>query len=262
MLSNNNLKKKLLIGKPVLGTWNTLSSPLVTEIIAKSGLDFQIIDLEHGPFSLDKIHLHVSACENHSNCSPIVRIPSNTDWMALQALDQGAHGIVVPHIENRNDSLNFLSSVKYHPLGRRGFTPFSKAGGFNNDNTSDYVDYANNTTLSVIIIESLDGLANLDEISEHEGIDVIYFGAFDLSQALGYPGQVKHPKVISSIQNGIEIVSKNGKFCGGFVPRSPDDVKWLLDIGMKFITYEVDNSLIFSNYKGITDWFKEETFNE
>ena len=220
-----------------------------------------IIDLEHGPFSLDKIHLHVSACENHSNCSPIVRIPSNTDWMALQALDQGAHGIVVPHIENRNDSLNFLSSVKYHPLGRRGFTPFSKAGGFNNDNTSDYVDYANNTTLSVIIIESLDGLANLDEISEHEGIDVIYFGAFDLSQALGCPGEVKDPKVITAIQRGVEIVNTKGKYAGGFVPQSRDDVKWLLDMGMKFITYDVDSSIIYSQLSDVSDWFKNEVGN-
>ena len=258
MLSNNNLKKKLSSGKPVIGTWNTLSSPLVTEIIAQSGLDFQIIDLEHGPFSLDQVHLHVSACENHSNCSPIVRIPSNSNWMALQALDQGAHGIIVPHIENINDSLNFLNSVKYHPLGHRGFSPFSKAGGFNNDNTSDYIDYANKSILSIVIIESQEGLSNLEEISELEDIDVVYFGAFDISQALGYPGEVKHPKVISSIQRGIEIISRNGKFCGGFVPQSQDDVKWLLDIGMKFITYEVDNSMIFSNYRRIGDWFQEE----
>jgi len=259
MLNNNNLKKKLLSGRPVLGTWNTLSSPLLTESLALTGLDFQIIDLEHGPFILDQIHLHVSACEGSSNCSPLVRIPSNQDWMALQALDQGAHGVVVPHIENANDSKKLLNSIKYHPLGQRGFTPFSKAGGFNNNNTSDYIKYANESILSVMIVESKEGLDNLEQIAEIDGIDVIYFGAFDISQALGVPGEVKHPKVIKAIQQGVNIISRKGKFAGGFVPQSKDDVKWLLDIGMRFIPYEVDSSLIYSSFKGLTDWFNDES---
>jgi len=258
MLNNNNLKNKLLTGNPVLGTWNTLSSPLLTEALALSGLDFQIIDLEHGPFILDKIHLHVSACESSANCSPLVRIPSNEDWMALQALDQGAHGLVVPHIDTRIDSEKLIKSMKYHPLGQRGFTPFSKAGGFNNKNISDYVSYANNSLLSVVIVESKEGLENLEEILEIDGIDVVYFGAYDISQSLGHPGEVKHPEVVKSIKKGVDFVSRKGKFAGGFVPQSRDDIKWLLDMGMRFITYEVDSSIIYTHVGGVADWFHEE----
>ena len=261
MLNSNNLKKKLLSGSPVLGTWNTLASPLVTEVLALSGLDFQIIDLEHGPFTLDNIHLHVSACEISSNCSPIVRIPANSDWMALQALDQGAHGLVVPHIENKRDSKKLIQSIKYHPLGKRGFTPFSKAGGFSNKNISNYVNYANESLLTVAIVESKEGLEKLDEISEIDGIDVVYFGAYDISQSLGYPGEVKHPEVVKSIQKGVEIILKQGKFAGGFVPQSKDDIKWILDMGMRFITYEVDSSIIQTHLGGVTDWFREEISN-
>jgi len=261
MLQNNNIKAKLLNGAPVLGTWNTLSSPLLTEALALSGLDFQIIDLEHGPFVLDKIHLHVSACENSSNCSPLVRIPSNEDWMALQALDQGAHGLVVPHIKNRMDSEKLINSMKYHPLGQRGFTPFSKAGGFNNKNTSNYVSYANDSLLSVVIVESKEGLERLDEIVEVDEIDVVYFGAYDISHALGRPGEVKHPEVVRSIQKGVELITRKGKFAGGFVPQSRDDIKWVLDMGMRFITYEVDSSIIRNHVGVLTDWFHEE-FNK
>jgi len=258
MLKNNNIKAKLHSGSPVIGTWNTLSSPLLTESLALCGLDFQIIDLEHGPFILDKIHLHVSACENSSNCSPLVRIPSNEDWMALQALDQGAHGLVVPHINTRVDSEKLIKSMKYHPFGERGFTPFSKAGGFNNKNTSEYVSYANDSLLSVVIVESKEGLEKLEEILEVGEIDVVYFGAFDLSQALGHPGEVKHPEVVKSIKKGIELVTNQGKFSGGFVPQSKDDIKWILDMGMRFITYEVDSSIIQSHVGNITDWFHED----
>lgn len=258
MLNNNRLKAKLQEGSPVIGTWNTLGSPLVTEVLAQSGLDFQIIDLEHGPFILDQIHLHVSACENSPFCTPLVRVPSNEDWMVLQALDQGAHGVVVPHIPNRQAAERLVSSVKYHPLGDRGFTPFSKAGGFNNRDTAGYVKNANEATLSVVIIESKEGLDKLDEILDVDGVDIVYFGAYDLSQALGYPGEVRHPDVVSSIQKGVELVNRKGKWAGGFVPQSKDDIKWLLDIGMRFITYEVDSSIIYTHTRGITDWFQEE----
>ena len=258
MLSNNRLKAKLQEGNPVIGTWNTLGSPLVTEVLAQSGLDFQIIDLEHGPFILEQVHLHVSACENSPSCTPLVRVPSNEDWMVLQALDQGAHGVVVPHIPNRQAAESMVSSVKYHPSGDRGFTPFSKAGGFNNRDTAGYVKNANEATLSVVIIESKEGLDKLDEILDVDGVDIVYFGAYDLSQALGHPGEVRHPDVISSIQKGVEIVNRKGKWAGGFVPQSQDDIKWLLDIGMRFITYEVDSSIIYTHTRGITDWFQEE----
>jgi 4-hydroxy-2-oxoheptanedioate aldolase len=255
MLENNQLRKKMNKGIPVIGTWNTLASPLMTEVFAQAGLDFQIIDLEHGPFILDQIHLHVSACENSIGCTPLVRVPTNDEWMSLQALDQGAHGIVVPHIDSVESAQNFVNATKYYPTGQRGFTPFSKAGGFNNINTSSYVERAIKETLNVVIIESKDGLNNLEKIVSVEAIDVVYFGAYDLSQALGYPGNVKHPEVIKSIQQGVNIVNRAGKYAGGFVPQSEDDIKLLLDMGMRFITYEVDSSIIHKHTLNIVEWF-------
>ena len=258
MLTKNKLKEKLHAGLPVIGTWNTLAAPLLTEVFANSGFDFQIIDLEHGPFILDQIHLHVSACNIASDCTPVVRVPANEEWMVLQALDQGAHGIVVPHISNIESANKLVSSIKYHPQGCRGFTPFSKAGGFNNKTTGSYITTVNHETITIIIIESQEGLDKLDEILEVEDIDVVYFGAYDLSQALGHPGDVRHPDVIDAIKKGVSTVAKSGKFAGGFVPQSEDDVKWLLDFGMKFITYEVDCSIVYTHVRKITDWFANE----
>jgi len=259
MLNRNKLREKLKSGKPVLGTWNTLASSLVTEVFAQSGLDFQIIDLEHGPFIIDQIHLHVSACETSKNCTPLVRIPDNSDWMALQVLDQGAKGVVVPHINSKESASSFVSATKYHPKGDRGFTPFSKAGGFTNTNIDSYVEKAINETINIIIIESKEGLDSLKDILSVDGIDIIYFGAYDLSQALGCPGDTKNPKVIAAIKQGVDLVNKSGSYAGGFVPQSKDDIKWLLDMGMKFITYEVDSSIIHTHAQGISNWFIDET---
>lgn len=252
------LKEKLRTGKPVMGTWNTLASPLVTEVMAMAGYDFQIIDLEHGPFVLDNIHAFVSACEGKTECSPLIRIPANQSWMALQAMDQGAHGLVVPHIQDKDSAVKLLSSMKYYPVGNRGFTPFSKSGGFSNVNTRAYIDKVNRESVGVAIIESVTGLNNLDEIAEQDGIDVIYFGAYDLSQDMGHPGDVRNVAVVDAISKAIEIVLKNGKCPGGFVAQSQDDVKWLLDIGMRFITYDVDSSTLFRSISCVTEWFASE----
>lgn len=258
MLIRSPMREKLARGEPVIGTWNTLASPLVTEVMAQAGFDFQIIDLEHGPFVLDQVHLHVSACENGTNCSPLVRIPSNESWMALQALDQGAHGVVVPHIQDAQAALKLAQAIKYYPSGMRGFTPFSKAGGFSNQRTAEYVRTANRETIGVAIVESLAGLTNVKEIAAQEGIDVVYFGAYDLSQALGHPGEPRHPEVVAAIRQGAEQVRQLGKCAGGFVPQSKDDVKWLLDMGMRFITYEVDSSILFRHIRDLRDWFAME----
>ena len=244
MLLKTPIRKKLLQGLPIIGTWNTLAAPLVTEVIAQAGFDFQILDLEHGPFILDQVHQHVSACETGTTCSLLVRIPVNEPWMALQALDQGAHGVVVPHVPNAQIARQLVQSIKYHPSGERGFTPFSKSGGFSNHRTTDYVHIANREIVGVAIVESLDGLANVQEIATQEGIDVIYFGAYDLSQALGHPGEPRHSDVIAAIRQGVKQVQQAGKCAGGFVPQSKSDVKWLLDLGMRFITYEVDSSIL------------------
>ena len=116
-----------------------------------------------------------------------------------------------------------------------------------------------NETINIIIIESKEGLDSLEDILSVDGIDVVYFGAYDLSQALGYPGDTKNPKVIAAIKKGVNLVNKSGKYAGGFVPQSKDDIKWLLDMGMKFITYEVDSSIIHTHTQCISNWFIDET---
>lgn len=254
MIKENPLRKKLLAGLPVIGTWNTLASPLATETMAHAGFDFQIIDLEHGPFILDQIHLQVSACESANNCTPLVRVPDNRDWMILQSLDQGAHGLVVPHIDTIDDAKKFVASLKYFPRGERGFSPYTKGGGFSNKKIAGYTELANRVSLGIVIIESLNGLENVAEIAGVNGVDIIYFGAYDLSQALGHPGEPRHPSVVKAIAQAADKVRSVGKFAGGFVPQSQDEVKWVLDMGLPFITYDVDSSILYRHISDLRNW--------
>lgn len=242
-----HVKQKLLNGRPVVGIWNTLNSPKITQIFSFAGLDFQIIDFEHGPLDFNNLFNQVMACTSSTRCSPLLRIPANIDWMALQALDQGVHGLVIPHLENVNDICEFSSFTKYPPAGTRGFSPYTSAWKFDCSNTSTRTVSFNENILRVGIIESLPGLDSIDKFLELDLLDVYYFGAYDLSLALGKPGEPYDPSVLSHIQICIDKVNAANRFAGGFVPQSFVEVEQLLDMGIKFITYNVDSSILYSN---------------
>jgi len=245
-MKKNFVKEKITDGIPVFGTWNTLGSPMVTEVMSHAGFDFLIIDLEHGPFVLSEIHKYVNACESYS-CSPLVRVPGKHDWMIQQALDQGAHGVILPGIETSQDVRDFVESVKFKPQGHRGFTPHTKAGGFTNINAETYPLEANDLTLVGVIIESVVALNNLDSILEVEGLDIVYFGAYDLSLELSSPGDVFGKELIEMISLGISKTIKAGKCAGGFVPQSIEKTKFVMDLGIKFVTYNVDSAILYNS---------------
>jgi 4-hydroxy-2-oxoheptanedioate aldolase len=258
MMQRNYLREKLARGCPVLGTWNTLAAGLVTEVLAHAGLDFLLLDFEHGPFELGLVHDYVNRCERYG-CSPLVRLPADSDWMVLQALDQGAHGVMVPHVDDAEGARALVAAASYAPRGRRGFTPFTKAGGFTNRQAAAYAARANDFVVSAVLVESRRGLESLDAILAEDGIDVVYFGAYDLSQELGAAGDVRAPRVLEAIRDGVRKVVAAGKCAGGFVAESRDDVKWLLDLGMRFITYEVDAAILARPTAAMVEWFAKET---
>jgi 4-hydroxy-2-oxoheptanedioate aldolase len=255
MIENNFAKQKLLKGEPVIGMWNTIGSPMVTEVLAAAGMDFLIVDFEHGPFQMDQVPSYVNACERYG-CSPIVRIPSNAPWMVLQSLDLGAHGVVVPHIDSSNEAQILGAASRYYPRGNRGFTPFTKAGGFTGRTVEQYTARATDFPLVVAIIESREALDDLDAILEQPEIDVLYFGAYDLSQALGCPGEVRSKKVVDAISAAVSRAQNAGKLSGAFVAQSPDDIKWQLDLGLRLITYNVDTAVLLHAVQDIVGDFR------
>ena len=250
----NFLKEKISNKEPVIGTWNTIAAPLFTEVLARSGFDFIIIDFEHGPFQIEKTSDYVNACLIY-DCSPIIRIPHNASWMSLQVLDQGAHGVMLPGARDKLGVDKFIRQIKFEPQGERGFSPFTKSGGFANDDLN-YKQKANELTTTIIIIENLEGINNLDEILELELIDIIYFGAYDLSQDLGFAGEIYNEKLLSIVKPSIQKVLNADKYAGGFVPQNTDEIKLVQDLGINFLTYNVDSSIVYNSVKKNIDMFK------
>ena len=257
-MRKNFVKEKIILNKSVFGTWNTLASPLATEVMANAGFDFLILDLEHGPFILSEIHKYVNACESFS-CSPLVRVPGKHDWMIHQALDQGAHGVILPGVETVKDVKNFIKAVKFKPQGHRGFTPFTKAGGFTNINAENYPQEANDLTLVGVIIETVVALENLDSILKLEGLDIVYFGAYDLSLSLDSPGHIFSDKIVDLISLGVKKTIDAGKCPGGFVPQSIEKTKFIMDLGIKFVTYNVDSAILYNAIKEFLKTIQEQS---
>jgi 4-hydroxy-2-oxoheptanedioate aldolase len=202
-------------------------------------MDFVIIDMEHGSHSFSEVENMIRAAEVEG-CTPLVRVAKNDESLVLRALDVDAHGVVVPHIESKIDAQNAVKFSKYFPLGQRGFSPFTRAGRYSLKRVAGHSELQNEQTIIVLILEGKEGINNLDDILGIEciesKIDVIYVGAYDLSQALGLPGQVDHPEVKKLLAECIMKIRLRGLAAGGHVAKNKTDIEWMCEMGMQFIT--------------------------
>jgi 4-hydroxy-2-oxoheptanedioate aldolase len=238
----NSLKAKLASGQAVLGVWSIIPSPVVVEIFALGGIDFAILDMEHGIFDVTALDSCVRACEA-AGALPLVRIPGLNPSAAQWALDLGAHGIVVPQIGNATDVESVVKMAKYAPMGHRGYNPFTRAANYANppDNRSGKLN--NDFSLTCVIIENESAVADLARICATPGLDVIYIGIYDLSVALGCHGDTKHPHVVEVVEVAIRQIRVAGKAAGMMV-RSQQDIAKALTLGANFLVYSVDTFII------------------
>jgi 4-hydroxy-2-oxoheptanedioate aldolase len=248
MRKPNTIKRRLRQGEIVFGPWCILPSASVTNVIASTGVDFLIIDMEHGPTSFESAEGMVRSAESEG-CCPLVRIGDRDETTILRTLDIGAHGILAPHVESKGDAREVVSFSKYYPLGKRGFSPYTRAGGYGGRKIEKHTEKENEETLVGVIIEGKAGIQNLESILETEALDLVYIGAYDLSQAMGMPGQVDHPAIKEKMEECIQRIKKAGIAAGGYVAKNDEDIKWMVDIGMQFITCLPDATVIFHAFK-------------
>lgn len=240
-----NLKKRLKNGEMVFGVWNSIPSSSLVNVIGKSGVDFVVIDCEHGPTSIETAENLVRALEL-CNTSSIIRVPSNESYLILHALDIGACGVQVPHVSTKEEAAIVVKYSKYGPLGERGFSPFTRAGQYGLE-AQNHAQKSNNNTMVVVNVEGVEGVKNLKEIASVDGVDVVFIGPYDLSQSLGKPGQVDAADVIDSIKKSVDILKETGVACGSFA-RDMEYLDILIDCGVQYITYGVDSNLIMNAF--------------
>ena len=239
------MRKKLAEQHAVYGLWVTLESPGITEIAVHCGIDWVIVDAEHGHMDWRDIVEHIRAAVR-SNTVVLVRISNIDEGIIKRVLDIGADGIVVPHIESAADWKKALSYARYPPAGIRGIGAerATKWGS----NFTQHVKDADEHLLMIPIIESVNGGDNIDEIIAVEVTEIIFFGPADYSASAGYAGEWEGKgiaAIIDSVKNKIVAAGKN---CG-VMATSKDDLNHRYRQGFRMLSIGADAGLLLKTIK-------------
>jgi 2-dehydro-3-deoxyglucarate aldolase/4-hydroxy-2-oxoheptanedioate aldolase len=190
-----SLKDALRQTEPLIGTLLTTASAEVAEVLALAGFDWLFIDLEHGSLSIQDAQRVIQAIAGR--CFTLVRVPDATPENVKRVLDSGCDGIIAPHVNTADEAGKIVSLAKYPPDGERS-AGLGRAQGYGL-NFSAYIASANAQTVVVVQIEHKDGVANVDEILQVQGIDALFIGPYDLSGSMGILGQVSDARVLAAI---------------------------------------------------------------
>jgi 2-keto-3-deoxy-L-rhamnonate aldolase RhmA len=191
----NLLKEKLSKGIPVIGTFVGIGHSDVTERLSRVGYDWLLIDGEHAPLSLETMQVMLQAM-NGSNCTPLIRPQWNDMVIIKRALDIGAHGVLVPWVNTKEQAEYAVRACKYPPEGLRGRGP-RRASLFD----PDYFPTANNEIMVVVQIETKEALNNLDDILSVNGVDACYIGPMDLSMSMGLGGPIEKGFTLNTVDS-------------------------------------------------------------
>lgn len=204
-------RKKLAGDEPVAGLWVTLDAPSVTEIAVGLGLDWVVIDAEHGHLDWSEITAHLRAAVR-SDTVALVRLAELNGGAIKRALDLGADGVVIPWVESVAHLRDALAYSKYPPEGKRGIgaeraTAWGQAFV---EHTRD----ANDAVLVVPILETVAGVTKAAELAKVDGSELFFFGPADLSASAGHRGEWEGPGVAKLIDDAKNTLLESGKQCG------------------------------------------------
>lgn len=249
-----NLKKRLQAGETVVGPFVIVPSVTLVDTLGYAGMDFCIIDTEHGPVSQESATDLVIAAQG-SGVAPIIRVGDNDERLILRALDVGSEGVQVPQINTLDDAKRVVHSAKYSPLGERGLSIFTRAGNYFRDAGEGHTDRQNEETMTVVHIEGQRGLDNLDEIMTVDGLDVLFLGPYDISQSLGVPGDVRNPIVEKALREATDKARAQGRAVGSYA-KDVEMGKWLIDLGVQYLSINVDATIYMQACENIANALK------
>ena len=210
----------------------------IARIVAAANPDFVMIDMEHTGFDTERV-ADLCAWFRATDIAPMVRVPQGLYHFCARTLDAGALGIMVANVETAAQAKEIVDACKYAPLGRRGVA----LGGAHNDfvmpDPAEYFRDANDNTTVVTMIESPVGLANLDAIAATPGVDVLWVGHYDLTQAMGIPAQFQHPDFLAALAAVTAAAHRHGKQAGIQPGRVEEAQQWR-QIGFNVMSWSID----------------------
>ena len=204
----------------------------IAKAMKSVGFDWLFIDLEHGALSIETVsQMCVAALD--IGISPLVRVPNGEYSLATRLLDNGAVGIVVPHVETAQEASRIADRLRYPPQGHRGV--FSMMPQFEYKPTADFTTSLNNSNLIAVMLESAAAIDNAEAIAAVPGIDVLLIGTNDLCIEMGVPGELGHAKIVDSYERMIAACRKHAKWPGMGGVYDEELMRRYIDMGARFI---------------------------
>lgn len=217
----------------------------IAKMMRASDFDWLFIDLEHGSLSLETItQISISAVDN--NIAPIVRVPTGQWDVASRALDGGAQGIVMPHIDTADQARQAVYHLKFPPIGHRGTLGGLPQYDYLPVKADQVAREVNASTLLAVMIESLEGAENAGEIAAVDGVDVLFIGANDLAASMGIPGQLGDPRIVDAVAEVGRAAAAHGKYAGIGGIGDGDLLARYIEMGMRFILAGNDFSFMMA----------------
>lgn len=237
------LKEKMQGGDFCVGPFLKAGSPAIVEVSGYAGLDFVILDMEHGPLSCEALEHQILAAER-VGIAPIVRVEEITESSIIRPLDKGAAGLLVPHVDSGAMAESVLRYSRFAPHGERGMDIYARAAQYGHMPKKEYLQKASQEGFLALQIEGLEGMRRLEEILAVPGSDVIFVGPYDLSQSLGVPGEIDHPEVVRAVERIVQLVKESGRYVGIYVDDVQAARKWIR-LGVQFLALSVDTAIYY-----------------
>ncbi len=238
----NRFRQVVKEGRIPLGTmvweFGTRGMP---KILEAADLDFVLIDMEHSTFDGERV-ADLLAMFKATPIAPFVRVPQRLYHFLARAMDAGALGVMVANVETAEQAREIVAAVKYAPMGHRGVGLGSAHTDYVVPDPATYFLESNENTTVITMIESPLGVANADAIAATPGVDVLWVGHFDLTQAMGIPAQFHHPDFLAAIGNVIAAARRHGKVAG-INPSVPDQAAEWIAAGFNAISWGNDATI-------------------
>jgi 4-hydroxy-2-oxoheptanedioate aldolase len=214
-LDRGRLRARVTTGETTLGTFVGTASAVTAEVCAAAGVDWLLLDLEHGTGGEEQVGAVVLAAAAYG-VPTVVRVEFAARIRLGRVLDLGAAGVMLPRLNSAAEVREALRHLRYPPDGDRGVATYNRACRFGMDPGA--LDRANGEVLGVVQIESARAVAQVEEIAALDGVDVLFVGPRDLSHDLGVPGDIRAPGFLAALDRVRAAAQRRGKACGLLVP--------------------------------------------
>lgn len=256
----NTFKEKIIAGQKPIGTFCELISENVVEALGYAGLDYIIFDNEHSPIEAETTLSMVRAAE-HGNITPIARVRGISRPAILKLLEVGVQGLIVPNVKTVDDVKQLVSWSKYPPIGSRGFSGSRKDGwGFMLDmGVKDTMAFFNEQVVLIPQCETVEALDSIEKIVAVNGVDGIFVGPYDLSIAMGIPGEFDSPQFVSALNRITEACKNAKKFTMIYTGNRQSAINYLQK-GFDSVAYSMDAAFLVNECRNEMKAIREGIF--